>query len=288
MSEYLSGSEPPSSAPVAELVGASARLGAAIDNGELELPVLPAIAVEVLASSVDDQADAKRLAQLIQQDQSLASHVLRVVNTPIFRGTTEIVALQQAIARLGLGRIREIALTASVGETVFKASTYQHLSDAAWKKALAAGLWSKEVARILRKNVETAYLCGLLHNIGVPLILQFIDKNQLSLEASEVDDLVAQYLQPAGEMLVKDWNLPEITAHVIANLHDFQAAQEYVDEVGVVIAGIRLTELMALEELEVEAVVEETIFQFLNLYPEDLEQLLTASEKISATVESLS
>ena len=69
-----------------------------MQNGGLELPVLPAVAIEVLASSVDEQADAKRLAQLIQQDQSLASHVLRVVNAPVFRGTTEIVALQQAIA----------------------------------------------------------------------------------------------------------------------------------------------------------------------------------------------
>ena len=41
----------------------------------------------------------------------MAAHVLRVVSSPVYSGRTQIVSLQQAVARLGVSKIREIALT---------------------------------------------------------------------------------------------------------------------------------------------------------------------------------
>ena len=135
---------------------------------------MPGVAAEVLASSLDEQSDAARLAQLIQQDQTLATHLLKVVNSPAFRGASEIVALRQAIARLGMERIREIALTASLSGTLFRPGPYEALGKREWHRALASGLWAKEVSRACRKNVEIAYLCGLLHNVGVPVVLNLL------------------------------------------------------------------------------------------------------------------
>ena len=87
------------------------RLRESVADGTLKLPVLPAVAANVLAMSQSEDSDAARLAALIQKDPALASNVLRIVNTAAFRGAAEIVALQQAIARLGMARIREIALS---------------------------------------------------------------------------------------------------------------------------------------------------------------------------------
>ena len=77
----------------------SASFSQELASRALEVPLLPNVAAEVLSSSLDDESNAARLAELIQQDQGLASHLLRVVNSPAFRGSAEIVALQQAIAR---------------------------------------------------------------------------------------------------------------------------------------------------------------------------------------------
>ena len=139
---------PPELQPVAEEIRTD------LASGRLKLPVLPNVATEVLSSSLDDSSDAAKLAGLIQQDQSLASHVLRVVNSPAFRGSAEIVALQQAIARLGMVRIREIALTASLKNALSSKGSFQELMDRAWRLGLATGLWAKEVARATRRNVE--------------------------------------------------------------------------------------------------------------------------------------
>ncbi len=109
-----------SAAEAPDVAALIAQLGEEFAAGKIELPLLPTVATEVLSSSLDEHSDAARLAGLIQQDQSLATHVIRVVNSPAFRGAIEVVALQQAIARLGMERIREIALSASLKSCVFK------------------------------------------------------------------------------------------------------------------------------------------------------------------------
>ena len=74
------------SAKEVDVATVAEQLDREISRGEIELPLLPAVAARVLSSSVDEQANAASLADLIRQDQRLASHVLRVVNSPGFRG----------------------------------------------------------------------------------------------------------------------------------------------------------------------------------------------------------
>ena len=82
----------------------TARLRDSALSGELKLPVLPAVAADVLACIDGDDCDAHSLAELIQRDPSLAANLLRVANSARFAPSEPIVSLNQAISRLGLGR----------------------------------------------------------------------------------------------------------------------------------------------------------------------------------------
>lgn len=259
-----------------------------ISQGEIELPLLPAVATKVLSSSVDERADATLLADLIRQDQGLATHVLRVVNSPGLRGTIEIVSLQQAITRLGMERIREIAVSASVKKTLFKKGAYLHVAQEAWKTALAASLWSKEVARACRKNVEIGYLCGLLHNIGVPVVLNHLDRIAPRLTASELTQLLDDEASRTGEMLVRKWQLPAAVATTIVRLGQLELAGEHTDAVAVAACGVSLAGWMFNEELDVEHAMQIPAVQYLNLYPEDVADILEKQEMVVITIESMS
>ncbi len=263
------------------------QLDREISQGEIELPMLPAVAAKVLSSSVDERADALSLADLIRQDQTLATHVLRVVNSPGFRGTIEIVSLQQAITRLGMERIREIALSASVKKTLFKKGAYQHVAQAAWKTALAASLWSKEVARACRKNVEIGYLCGLLHNIGVPVVLNHLDRIAPLSSTEELMQLIGDESSRTGEMLARRWKLPEAVAITIVTINQLKLAGEHVDAVAVAACGVAFTKWMFEQELDVEHVSQIPAVQHLNLYPEDVADILEKQEMVVATIESM-
>ena len=265
----------------------SVQLEEEILQGRMELPILPNVAAEVLSSSLDDHTDAARLAELIQQDQSLATHVLRVVNSPAFRGAIEIVALQQAIARLGMERIREIALSASLKGTLFKKGCYQSIADENWQVALSAGLWSKEIARTCRKNVEMAYLCGLLHNIGVPLILHRLGELTEGLSRQSVDDLLSKLAPLAGERLAVEWQVPGLVRSAIANLADHEAAGDDQDMVAIAATGSALGRWMCTKGILISEVVALSSTQHLGLYPEDVEAILEKLDTIRQSMESM-
>ena len=265
----------------------AARFQAELDSRTLDVPLLPTVAAEVLSSSLDDQSNAARLAELIQQDQGLASHLLRVVNSAAFRGNAEIVALQQAIARLGMERIREIALTVSLKGTMLQAGPFESLVNAAWQHGLRTALWSKEIARAAIKNVETAYLCGLLHNIGTPLVINRLAQMDPALSQPDMVELAALFTTPAGLLLVEEWRLPGSVDLTIRFLDDFSEAKNAKDSVAVISAGRLVAELQAQDQLNADLILQNPALQHLNFYPDDVEKLLEKAPDIAVTLESM-
>ncbi|MBV1907523.1 MAG: HDOD domain-containing protein [Pseudomonadales bacterium] len=259
-----------------------------LKSGKLELPVLPTIATEVLSTSMEDDADALKVSNLIQQDQSIAANVLRIVNSPAYRGAAEIVALQQAIARLGLNRIREIAITIALSSTQSTNKEYQDVAEREWNVALATGLWTKEIARVCRKNVEIAYLCGLLHNIGVPLVLKLArDATPQILSETQLKMVMAGKMTALSLVLAQSWQIPMPIQVAIEQWRQADYAGEHAALALITGAGVKLANWMLNSELEISNLGACAELQALDIYPEDAEQLLELADKVRATMESI-
>ncbi|MEM7080023.1 MAG: HDOD domain-containing protein [Pseudomonadota bacterium] len=268
-----------------DVSGLSLSVQQALDNGDVDVPLLPSVAAEVLSSSLDDRSNATRFAELIQQDQSMTSHLMRVVNSPVFRGASEIVALQQAIARLGMERIREIALTVSLKASVLQPGPYDDLMSRSWYVALRSALWAREISRLTRKNVEVAYLCGLLHNIGEPLVLNCLGKMTESASPDEVAQVLRNCSRQAGLLLVQEWALPSAVDLAIRFRGEFESAANAKDLVAIVDLARFIS---CLKELPIcEQVVDQAETQHLNLYPDEVDALLEQGENIATTLETL-
>jgi HD-like signal output (HDOD) protein len=279
-------SDPAQSEP-ADLAALRRMLAFALDTRAFQLPPLPGVAAEVIASSIDDQVDATRLADLIQTDQGLASHVLRVVNSPSMRAATEIVALRQAIARLGMTRIREIAIAASLAGALFKPTRYKSEALQAWKHGLCTGLWAKEIARAGRKNTEMAYLCGLLHNIGTPVLLNALGQaTSQSLPPCDIVSLLEEFGAQAGALLAKEWKLPEMVVTTIRCVHTFDTAGAQIDAVAIVNAAQHMSAMMLRGELSSEPVLALEAIRHLNLYPDDVAALISLRDSVSGALEA--
>jgi HD-like signal output (HDOD) protein len=169
-----------------------------IASGVIDVPMLPEVANKALMLAQNPDSDASEMAKLIEGDQSLAAHVMRIANSVAYTPLGNLVSLQQAIARLGMGIISEIALAASIGSKMFNTPGYESYVAQLWKHALATGLWAKEIARHGRSNVEVAFLAGLLHSMGKPALLQAIldlsRQKQLQLDEQSVLALVVRYV----------------------------------------------------------------------------------------------
>jgi hypothetical protein len=115
-----------------------AGLDERIEGDKLDLPILPDVVMAVMNLSTSGDADPCKLADILHRDQTLAGHVLRVANSPAYKPRMPIVSLQQAVSRLGMTQLFEIAYTVSVQSRVFNVKGYEHETRTLWQHALGA------------------------------------------------------------------------------------------------------------------------------------------------------
>ena len=263
-----------------------------IRTANFELPLLPEAAHRVMQASGDENCDARQLGDLIRRDAAMTGHVLRVSNSALYAPTTPIVSLQQAVSRLGMKKIREISVLIATQTKVFRVAGYDAQVRATFRHSLAAAAFGQEIARLRRWNVEDAFLAGLLHDAGKPVLWQLLvdvqKEQKVGVEAGLVDDIVEQMHAGVASRLVESWKLPERLAETIAHHHRpreapsaAQAAMalQLADDLAHFAAGPR--------EVTEEALRAHPMLEPLNLYPDELQSLLQRKEAVKTMAETL-
>ncbi len=199
--------------------GVLARLKA----NALDLPLLPQVAMQVLAMASREDADAHRLAELLRRDQAMTVHVLRVVNSPFYRSRSPIESLEQATMRLGFPRVRQIALVIACKQRIFRVKGFEPEVYKAFRHSLATALFAEELARALGRDEGEAFLAGLLHDVGRPIVLQavadFHPESRLT-NAPAVLAVAAELHTRVGGVLARKWHLPASICDAITYHHN--------------------------------------------------------------------
>jgi putative nucleotidyltransferase with HDIG domain len=263
-----------------------------IKTGDVELPLLPQAASQVMALASDPSADAAKLSALIHQDQALAAHVLRIANSPAYMPRSPVVSLQHAVAMLGITLLSEIAFTASLKTGAFKVPGYEDDVKQLWHHSLASGAFAKEVARMRRVNVESAYLCGLLHAIGKPVVLRtattLASQQRIALEKPVLSGWIAGYHTEVGALIADKWGLPKQVAVAIQYYGDYDHATEFRQECLLTCVADRLaTHLLTPNELSEDTLREHSVLAELNLYPQDIDTLLLTKDQVTTIVNAM-
>lgn len=270
---------------------AAAYLETLIEEKKIEVPILPDVASRVLALSNDPDSDAAQLANLIQGDQALAGHVMRIANSAAYTPNASMVSLQQAIARLGMNLISDIAIAASLNAKLFKAPGFEARMAQIWDHALCAGLWGKEVARTSKRNVEAAFLCGLLHSIGRPAILQAVSefkaKQGSDISNEEVLRLEEMFHVAVGKVIVKKWDMPIIVQESVRYYLNYGKAASNTDQAMVTNGAVKLAHQTLNPEMSIDEVLEDHVFSDLNLYDDDIASLKKQEEKVKSGQEAM-
>lgn len=269
-------------------------LGERLEGGDYDLPMLPRVATEVVRVASGNDGDAARLSGLIHQDPALAGAVLRVSNSPAYLPRTPIVSLQQAVTRLGFVALGEIALAASLQSGVFRVGRHEGELQRLWRHAIASGGFAREVARTKRANVENAFLCGLLHEIGKPALLQLVadieNERGEEISAEELDAVLEERHVEIGVTLAERWELPSAVQRALRHYRDVGTTDGEDDAIEVVVtatASQLATHLVAPEALNEEALRGYHGFALLNLYPEDVDEILARCDAVRGLVESM-
>ncbi len=261
--------------------------------GQLSLPMLPRVASQVIALVGNPTTDANRLSELIHRDPALAGQVLRIANSPAYMPRMPIVSLQQAVSRLGLNIVSEIAFAASLQSGVFRVPGYESVLNQLWRHALASGAFAKEIARVRRLNVESAFLCGLLHSVGKPALLQLVNdvvkSNSMRVGPIALLALLEDLHTIVGVRIAEQWCLPKPVAASIEHCTAYARAGGFRQEAMITFLADRL----ATHSLEPARLGGDDGFRDtpaiadLNLYPDDVTGLLARREKVLELVAAM-
>lgn len=278
------------SVPV-DVLGTSLRRG--IDSGEVEVPILPRIAGQILSMTDDPNTEMSEFSKLIHTDQSLASHVLRIANSAAYSTGEPVVSLQQAIARLGMKLLADIALAVSIQATKsFVAEGFEDKQKTFTRHALLSGLYGKEVARLKRRNVEGQFLCGLLHSVGKPVVLSLIVSESKKLNIvptwERMENLIDRFYFEVGEKMTSDWKLPSLISVTSKYYKNYQEAPSFQEETAITY----LTDLLATwiqnpQEVSDEQVAKNPVFIALNFYPDEIQKIMSCKERVMEVAKSM-
>ncbi len=260
-----------------------------INTGKLELPVLPEVANRVLMLSQNQESNASQLANLIQSDPALAGHVMRIANSAAYSPNGNIISLQQAITRLGMTEISQIAIGISINSKMFNAPHYKSTIEHLWKHALCSALWSKEIARAIRKNVEAAFLCGLLHSIGRPVILQAIsDIHPEKLDDKVLNNLWLEFEIDVSMNVIDSWKLPTIVHEAVCYYRNFAQAPTAPDAAATVNLSTEFANYTLSTNYSDHGIKQSLSLDELNLYPEQVQQLLEKNTNVISGLRAFS
>ncbi len=267
-------------------------LEARMEAGDLDLPLLPASVARVLDLCYSPDSSASSLSEAIHRDQGLASHVLRVANSPAYFPDARIVSLQQAISRLGQRTIGEIAVAVSVRGVVLQSSRFQAEMRALWRHSAAAGAFAREIARALRKSVDTSLLCGLLQDVGKPVVIHWIEETEIGLARAIPKEgaleLAEEYHARVGARMVESWSMPPAVIESTLYHHRYADAPKFQDEARIVHLSDRLAEhLLTPERCDAPMLHAELAFAELNLYPDDVDAILAKGDEVRKFAEAI-
>jgi putative nucleotidyltransferase with HDIG domain len=202
-----------------------------------ELPTLPAVALRVLELTGDDDSSASQIIPLIENDPALSAVILRLALRSDNALPESARTVERAVVMLGFSAVRNAVLAASVFRCFPPPPA--HPSDSAlpkglnriefWKHCLAVACCAELIAETLDRSPHnasaekidpsTAFLCGLLHDIGKIAMDSALPKSfaraieAVDLIHGDIADVERRVIGldhlVVGKRLGERWKLPE-------------------------------------------------------------------------------
>ncbi len=194
----------------------------------LRIPTFPQIAIRVLQLTNNEDVSLRQLGDLISFDPSFSSEVLTVANSALYAPRVPVTSILQAIAVLGLNRLKGVCLTVGIRAYLGKSLNRPSLR-AIWRHSLACALIADQLAQGGSMSRNTAYTAGILHDIGrlVMVVIRPETYGALLMNHRGPPGSILPLERSlfgfdhceAGRHLIADWKLPADFEAIVSEHH---------------------------------------------------------------------
>lgn len=212
---------------------------------------LPSVAAQVVSLASDPHCDINDLSRVIMSDNAMSLRFLALANAAAVSHGRETRDLRTALVRLGLRRVRNVALLMGMHDMV-PSGDDRHWLDTGefWKFNLATASCAQGLAWLRGSEAhEDAWMAGILHAIGLAAMTQRASPEMA--RAAELARLQGVTLAEAelrvfdfhhgevGGRLLREWHLPTLFADAVEYLPEDYTAGELPAETDAMVALLR-------------------------------------------------
>lgn len=195
---------------------AQVKIQELIDNAQ-KLPNVPKVVQELIESFGKENVNNDEIAKKISSDQVLTAKLLRAANSAHYGGNRKVGTVSDAVFLLGFNAVRTLVLASGM-TGAFKAPEGFDIKKF-WHDSFAVASTAKWLARFSHDDVETAFTCGMIHNIGELLIhillpneckeiQKLVDKGARNTEIEK--NVLGFNFPEAGAELANRWKFPQL------------------------------------------------------------------------------
>jgi putative nucleotidyltransferase with HDIG domain len=193
------------------------------------LPSLPLTVVALGEAVQDERCSVDRILNILSMDPSLSATLLRLANSALYAGEGSIQDLRSAVLRLGFDAMANLGTGAAIIKNLRGGP---HLDAVKlWQHSVAVGLTAKGICILAKRHgqAETAFLTGLLHDIGkialdtcfpeaYTSVLQKVAEGAFFVDAER--EVLGMDHAEAGSLLAANWSFPPAIVEVIRAHHN--------------------------------------------------------------------
>ncbi|WP_269531548.1 HDOD domain-containing protein [Chitinimonas sp. BJYL2] len=202
------------------------------DKASGRMPMVPKVVQELLASFERSDTNVDQVVEQVSHDQVLSAKVLRLANSAKMSGGKAVKSIDDAVVRMGFDNLRLLVVSSGMSGMSVDSPGFDR--KVFWLKSFKTGNLARWAAKLGGFDGNTAYTCGLLHNIGELLIhiaapgeMSKIDKMVVAgTDRVQVENMVLGVdLATVGGELARRWQFPTEISRAITQ-HQNPAAHE--------------------------------------------------------------
>jgi len=182
---------------------------------------LPHVALRLSKLLSQEGSRLQEFDALIKMDPVLVTRLLRMVNSPYYGLSEKITSISRAIVFIGMKNLRNIVVIEGLKDLIQEDSQGGVFSrKQLWLHCVAVSICSQMIAeRVFGQRGEDAFLCGILHDVGIIVedqtapdlflktctalgsgagALPLVEKEMIGTDHCEI-----------GALLAKEWKMPE-------------------------------------------------------------------------------
>jgi HD-like signal output (HDOD) protein len=193
------------------------------------IPARPESLINITEELRSPEPDSSVICTQIKKDVALFSSVISTVNSAYYGLGQNVTSVERAVSLLGVKRIFTIVQLAALKNSLSTVGPLERFWDTATEVATICTILAKKFSNL---NSDDVYTLGMLHDSGVPLLMQakpeykdFLRNlnscNLTQIHQSELDHYGISHYHLSAKLAEK-WNIEKSTIEAIKHQPDHE------------------------------------------------------------------